>query len=885
MSFNSTNSTSAQSSSPLASTTVILTGPIANSSSTSSVSASSSTSSGFLSVPIATGSAKLTTRVPSTVHSHSGSTTFASQILSSTSLSRTFASQDFASRASSTSPSTSSASSVTTASSSRHVHAARPTSQKPEVSTQTNSTSLLRTTSYEPSLTMELQPALTAVPETSRQIIHRLIIDLGECASFTSPRFLLNGGELGDLVSIGNGIFQIELKSDPDSGIFGLVVSLRDDEVRCGAADSTQCMGVLVSFGLPGNDISVSILSAGDSGIAMYPVNMWLEDGVTWGAQLANSPADMYHCWGWDDTECPYAIKVGSTISILYRPMVESFVLQGHGPEVPLWTLSANNPTGDIYVEFCPSDAPPWYNIPMNPHPDSFEPTRQGTYIVLPTQTTVLSYTFVKPTALPTTFSPVAPSGEAHCDVLSTCVRPNTYVIEEETTTSWSTFMTPHFLSMYPSTSAPVYTTATMPETTLATTPTSAATPSAVNTSIKPLPLQTAWPSSALTESATSPTAVSGSYTTPISSAPQIVPTYSYITDSLGSVVSTLTYDVTVSPTPITTSPPDTQNILSSWTTWMTVNGSTVPAIAGEVGVVSTLSETYLLESGSIIPVSELSTRTTKSSQTGGPSSSTEPASANGDLSSQSQGGRIAGAVVGTLVGLVLGSLLVWYICHCRQRRRRRDSFARGDPSWLAPRHEVGSGSESRLRVDLNEEPRMSRSYIEPWVPPRTTVQSSRKGGQPEMESVSGSYGVSRMAGLSREPESSSNEGGSSWSHHSSSDQHQAPVVAATQTGRLPTTNKSVRRPDMVSQRAVPASYLNPSLANPSLSLLPTAFQNEPSGPLVPSTPAIHVAPLPNQASRSPREGPSRRRDVSDEEQGGRDAIPPLYNEAWKTTR
>ncbi|KAF8761201.1 hypothetical protein RHS01_00301 [Rhizoctonia solani] len=813
MSFNSTNSTSAQSSSPLASTTVILTGPIANSSSTSSVSASSSTSSGFLSVPIATGSAKLTTRVPSTVHSHSGSTTFASQILSSTSLSRTFASQDFASRASSTSPSTSSASSVTTASSSRHVHAARPTSQKPEVSTQTNSTSLLRTTSYEPSLTSQssdtrffqtisstttsgLQPALTALhlPKVSSQ-----------------------WGELGDLVSIGNGIFQIELKSDPDSGIFGLVVSLRDDEVRCGAADSTQCMGVLVSFGLPENDISVSILSVGDSGIAMYPVNMWLEDGVTWGAQLANSPADMYHCWGWDDTECPYAIK-------------------GHGPDVPLWTLSANNPTGDIYVEFCPSDAPPWYNIPMNPHPDPFEPTRQGTYIVLPTQTTVSNYTFVKSTALPTTFSPVAPSGEAHCDVLSTCVRPNTYVIEEETTTSWSTFMTPHFLSMYPSTSVPVYATATTPKTTLATAPTSAAMPSAANTSMKPLPLQTVWLSSALTGSGTGPTALSGGYSTPTpASGPQVVPTYSYITDNLGSVVSTLTYDVTVSPTPITTSPPDTGNILSSWTTWMTVNGSTVPAIAGEVGVVSTVLETYLLESGSIIPVSELSTRTTKSSQTGSPSSSTEPASANGDLSSQS---------------------------------RREDCRSRG-------RNAGGTGAGELAGVVVYRAMGATENY-------GPVVEKGRPAGDGERI---GSYGVSRMAGQSREPESSSNEGGSSWSHHSPSDQHQAPVVAATQTGRLTATNKSARRPDMVSQRAVPASYLNPSLANPSLSLLPTPFQNEPSSPLAPSTPPVQVAPLPNQASPSPRTGPSRRRLVGGEEQGGHDAIPPLYNEAWKTAR
>ncbi|KAF8761895.1 hypothetical protein RHS01_00313 [Rhizoctonia solani] len=362
-------------------------------------------------------------------------------------------------------------------------------------------------------------------------------------------------------------------------------------------------------------------------------------------------------------------------------------------------------------------------------------------------------------------------------------------------------------------------------------------------------------------------------------SAPEAASTYSYITDSLGLVISTLTYDPTVPPAPTITSAPGAQYTFTSWSTWMTINGSIAPAIAGEVGVVSTVSETYLFESGSIIPVSELSTLSTKSAQTGTPSP-TGFAKTNGNSSGQSQGGKIAGAVVGTLVGLVLGSLLLWYICHRRQRRRRRDSFARGDPSWLAPRHEVGSGSTSRLRVDLNEEPRMSRSYIEPWVPPRAMVQSSRKGDRPEMEHVPRVYGVSKMAATSRETESSSNESGPTESNHSLIIPYQVPVTTTTQTSRSTSKNEPRHQPDvMASHQPVPTSHLNSSSANPSLSLLPTPSLNESPGLLTLITPPIRTVLLPTQADPPTQAGPSRRRHGRDEEQGGHDAIPPLYNE------
>ncbi|CCO27926.1 hypothetical protein BN14_01916 [Rhizoctonia solani AG-1 IB] len=533
-----------------------------------------------------------------------------------------------------------------------------PTTQQSLASTETNSTSSVTTSSYQVSPTTqssntkstsptattepEPEPALTPAPSTPERITHRLNIDLGECSGFASPRFSLNQGELGELVSFGDGVFQVELKSDLDYGSLALILSLKDDDVRCGSSDMNPCVGIMLSFGPPG-DVFVSVIRGGESGLEMYPFSIWLEDGVTWDAHLANSPDEMYHCWGWDPLECPFAF-------------------QGNGVEEAAWAVSSDNPTGDIFISFCPSgDAPPWYNIPTNPNPNQVEPTWQGTYVVLPTQTAVPVSTFIKPVVQPTKLSTPVTTGSFECEIITTCVRPNTYVVWEETTTSWSTFLNPEFLSTYPPTTVITYDTTATSQTTFITAPKPATAPPTINTSIKPLPIKTPWTSSALTGTVGRPTVTSTRSGTPIS-VPTVIPTYSYITDSIGSVVSTVAYDITASAATTTTSVPNTEYTLTSWSTWMTINGSSVPAIAGEVGVLSTISTTYLLESGTVVPLSELSTRTAASRQTP-PPSSTVAASANDNPTSQGRGGKIAGAVVGTLA-------------HAKQLRARRRILA-----------------------------------------------------------------------------------------------------------------------------------------------------------------------------------------------------------------
>ncbi|KDN41399.1 hypothetical protein RSAG8_07514, partial [Rhizoctonia solani AG-8 WAC10335] len=314
------------------------------------------------------------------------------------------------------------------------------------------------------------------------------------------------------------------------------------------------------------------------------------------------------------------------------------------------------------------------------------------------------------------------------------------------------------------------------------------------STSTRPrthLPTVTATTATTATTAATAATASSRSNLPISTSAPTVVPTYSGITNSLGSVVSTLSYDATVSPAPITTSAPDSQYVITSWTTWMTVNGSTVPAIAGEVGILSTIPITYMLEPSTTIPVAELSSRSIESARTSSPSPTTA-ASSDNSQTRQNHGGKIAGAVVGTLVG------------------------------WTGP---------------------------------------------------------------SREAETSSNEGAASWFQPESSDTHHVPPAVATRAGKPATRNEPTLRPDMITQRPAPSLYRAPSLANPSLSLLPTPFQNEPPSPVTPPSRPSRAALMPSRVSPPPRVGPSQSRYINDEEQIRHNAIPPLYNEAWNTGR
>ncbi|CAE6517501.1 unnamed protein product [Rhizoctonia solani] len=867
-----------------------------SSSSTTSVSASTSSSSSSSTTSNSTTTP--TAQVRTTAQSLSDSSSTTSWPVSST-LSRSSPSQSSVSQTSTT---TSTSAAVATAASSPDPTITLnplPSTRQHGTLIVAESTSLATVSTYElpftsqtpntqsfqnltPTTTSAPGPTSTSVTELPDRAVHRLIIDLGECAEFTSPRLMLERGDLGDLVAIGKGRFAIELKSELSTGIFGVVLSLKDNGVRCGSGASAACTAVELSFGLT-SGVSAHVLMAGDYSIDMYPFSMWLEDGVTWGAQLVNSPEQTYHCWGWSQEECPYAFSNSGDAS---------------------WTASSDNPTGVVYVGFCPSDGPDWSKIPPNPNPQSFEPGGEGTYIELPTQTVLSTSTFL--TAITPTKLSVPITSEPPCDLpVMSCISPNTYISEDVTSTIWSEFITaPGPSTILFSTAIVIHTTSTVPETTTfprnpTTSFLSRPTPTVTSWLVESTDFensftQSEWTFSTLTGPRTRrrPTGTASSRSgTPISTPPPtVVPTYSDITNSLGSVVSTLSYDVpvsaTVSPAPTITSAPNSQYVITSWTTWMTVNGSTVPAIAGEVGILSTIPITYMLEPSTTIPVAEISSRSVESIRTSSPSP-TIAASSDSDQTQQNQGGKIAGAVVGTLVGLVLGSLLLWYIFYRRRRRQRLDHFARGDPAWLAPRYENGSGGGSRLLVDLDEEPRMRNSYVEPWVAPGPVAQSSSRGkaSQREMESVSGGHGVSIAAGPSREVESSSNEGGSSWFQPESSDNHHVPVAAVTRPGKTVARNEPTRRPDLVSQRPVPSHYQTPSLANPSLSLLPTPFQNEPPSPLTPPSPPSRAALMPGRASPPPRPGPSQRRYVNDEEQVRDNTIPPLYNEAWNTGR
>jgi hypothetical protein len=326
----------------------------------------------------------------------------------------------------------------------------------------------------------------------------------------------------------------------------------------------------------------------------------------------------------------------------------------------------------------------------------------------------------------------------------------------------------------------------------------------------------------------------------------------------------------------------------------VTINGSTAPAIAGEVGVVSTIPVTYALEPDTTIPVAELSSRSIESMRTSAPSS-TLAAAKNGS-SGQDKGGTIAGAVVGTLVGLILSSLLVWFIFYSRRQKRSRDYLAQSSPAWL---HSEPAASEAGTRsLDLDSGPRMRNSYVEPWVPPvastSTPAPSStgRKGsgGRSEMESISGGQDVTMVggklrmqvyalaianfgAGPSREPDSSTNESGTSLSH-SSTDHRFVPATTPVRAGKSVVRSQPTRHPGPVyHERPALPHYLTSSLANPSLSLLPTPFPADRTRPPSPPSP-----PLP---PRPPRQPPLE----EDEQRQHDNAIPPLYNEAWNIAR
>ncbi|CEL58370.1 hypothetical protein RSOLAG1IB_03116 [Rhizoctonia solani AG-1 IB] len=338
----------------------------------------------------------------------------------------------------------------------------------------------------EPTTTIESEPVATVAPEIPERIVHRLTIDLGACAGFTLPWLQLIAGELGDLVAIGAGKFEVELGPDPELNYFGLGVSLKDDGARCGSEGDPSCVAISITTG--GNfGLDISVIRSGGYSKAMYPFNIWLKDGVVWDTHPANSPEEAYHCWGWGGDECPYTFK------------------NGGGTGSADWTLSSENPAGDVHIDFCPTDGPIWSSILPNPSPESSGPTHQSTYVILPTQTTVSTSTFTRPFLEATKPSVLTITKEADCDQPLGCISYSTYFFEESITSYRSTFITPlPWTTKYGETKVIPDAPTTVLETTFFATPPPTTTPSMLGaitiTSTEPPSVQGVRPSSTLTE-------------------------------------------------------------------------------------------------------------------------------------------------------------------------------------------------------------------------------------------------------------------------------------------------------------------------------------------------------------------------------------------------
>lgn len=294
----------------------------------------------------------------------------------------------------------------------------------------------------------------------------------------------------------------------------------------------------------------------------------------------------------------------------------------------------------------------------------------------------------------------------------------------------------------------------------------------------------------------------------------------------------------------------------------MTVNGSTIAAIGGEVGVLTTLALTYALQPDTTIPVPVLSSLSVESTRTALPS-----ALPSTDQDGPKKGSVVVGAVVGSLVGLTLLGACIWGICYRQRRRRTHDYAASRSPVWA-----LGSGSRSAQSgsgsaLDLAGGPRMREYDVEPFVPPeRVQLFVSRKIREREEYGSSEEYGASPGAGAltmlkngrvwelmfclwlgpSREPESLQPGQSSSGSHSPSSRGGMLPGMRPGKT--------VIRYPEV------------PAQPQPARSGPPPASSTTPTSP---------------PRSLPPPPIPVRQR-YPEEIQPPRDnAIPPLYNEAW----
>ncbi|QRV79733.1 hypothetical protein RhiJN_07748 [Ceratobasidium sp. AG-Ba] len=344
-----------------------------------------------------------------------------------------------------------------------------------------------------------------------------------------------------------------------------------------------------------------------------------------------------------------------------------------------------------------------------------------------------------------------------------------------------------------------------------------------------------------LTDSAGAPTV-----TLTVSAA--VSPAFSTIKDTQGSAISTISYNLTIPASPAPT-PPAIPFTTRSWTTYMTINGSTVPAIGGQVEVLTTLSETYVLKPNTTIPLKFLSSMSTESVRSTQSSLPSAIPSLSPDGLSTRKNGTIAGAVVGSLLGITLLLVFIWaaFVKHRRQQKCTPDYADYRSPMWgsrsvLVPVPRGGSV------LDLDSQPGPRVSLVEPWVEqqevPKTCqkIQRNIGEGRGRMVNVALGHGAVTVASIER-------------AHNRDRPPKSANRVTTQPQNRALTDSRAQHNTQLSNQ------FSREVVGVPLTAVVP--MQSPP--PMVPEVQTL------TQSSSPPH----------NDDQAQEAAIPPRYNEAW----
>ncbi|QRW05803.1 hypothetical protein RhiLY_04802 [Ceratobasidium sp. AG-Ba] len=592
----------------------------------------------------------------------------------------------------------------------------------------------------------------TSAPETSptdspQLSAHNVIVDSGTCAGLGLPIVIGREGTPLQLKRLNGGQYITTLDVD-ELGAGGGYVFLSDSGQRCGQYG--VCASVTVEFNLDG--LIVGLAMMGDRGETMYPMSIWVTNGQQYDNTPADSPDTKYNCWGWPDTGCPFAHM---------------------RPSDPSYVITTTNQNASVYITFCPPDGPDPASIGPNPNPLNQDTDTEVTNVIISVASTAPVSDFLVPmipgyhgfmtstesdSSMLTRFTAPTPSTTPSppedtqtapfclLDETVHCHEHFTYVIIDQTRTAivGETFSTSvpsptptWFATMFP-TFINIDTTTMLSFSTIVPAPTRLQPQThQITSSIGPSPTSFGPQSSLTGYSGTMlvPTTTTNSLGMPITTSVMsgtIIPTFSVVTNSQG-LVTNVAYNSTnvFQPTP----PPEKLYTLTSWSTYMTINSSTIPAVGGQVGVLTTIPGTYALEPSTTVPIEVLSSISAESTRTSLPSVSLPSESARTDSvgTSSGKGGTVAAAVAGSLVGLALFSAFICFMCAGYRRRRQRttDYASHRSPTGGSAPGSIGLQDE-RSSLDIDSEPRPRQSFVEPWVEPRPPLYHTKMQGEME---------------------------------------------------------------------------------------------------------------------------------------------------------